>query len=248
LSIFDAGRAERAAVDRGAGTDLHVVLDLDEPELRDFDVPARLEPIPEPVRADDRVRVDRDPVAENAVFVEDDVREQRHVRPESAEPADNNPGVNDRVRPDFGPLTHDGERPDRHPGSEACRRVNVGTRVDGGKRGVVAVAEVSHDLGEGHERVADANDRSAVHRNRGRHDRGRGAAVVPLGEVFRVGDEGDVAGLGVGEGAGVRDGQVGVAEHFAPHALRQLTDGECHGGGPFIRARRRPRFPWVCRS
>jgi hypothetical protein len=64
--------------------------------------------------------------------------------------------------------------------------------------------------------------------------------------VLIVLHECDVAGLGLGEGASVRDEQVAVAEDFSPHTLGQLPDGDCHGG-PLFRASRDTPIPWVTR-
>lgn len=43
-------------------------------------------------------------------------------------------------------------------------------------------------------------------------------------------NEGDVAGLSLGERSGVRDGQVAVAEDFAPYPLGEMPDCDGHGG------------------
>src|SRR5262249_1469004 len=87
----DPGRPERAAVDRGARPDLHVVLDLDPPELRDLDVPPVVQPVSEPVGPDHRVRVDNRPVPDLAVVVEDGARVDRGIRPDGAITADRGP-------------------------------------------------------------------------------------------------------------------------------------------------------------
>jgi hypothetical protein len=92
-------------------------------------------------------------------------------------------------------------------------------------------------LGEGHQRVANADDRATVYRHIPWDNSSGGPTQMPCVQVLLVFDERNVARLCLGEGAGIRDGQVGVAQDFAPHPLGQGPDGDGHGG---------PHFP--CKS
>ena len=103
----DPGRAERAPVDRAPGADLHVVLDLDPPQLRHLRVLTVLGPVAEPVRADDDTGVDRHPAPDQAVVVHDDPRVERRVGPDLAAAADDDAGVQDGAGADARPFADD---------------------------------------------------------------------------------------------------------------------------------------------
>src|SRR5215831_942713 len=60
----DDGPTEHGAVDRGVGTDVHVVLDHDDADLRDLAMPGAVEDVAEPVAPDDGTRLDDHPAAE----------------------------------------------------------------------------------------------------------------------------------------------------------------------------------------
>src|SRR5262249_15371649 len=97
-------------------------------------------------------------------------------------------------------------------------------------------AELLDDPDERHQRVADTDHWPPVDRDRHRDDRGGRLARVPGGEVLVVLNEGDVAGLGLGEGAGVGNRQIAVPEEFSPDGLGEFPDGAAHGGPSSLRA------------
>ena len=129
----DPRRPEGAPVDGRAGPDLHVVADLDVPDLGHLDVPALDRAEPEPVRPDHRVGVDDHPVAEHAAVVDDRVRAEGDVVAEAAVVADADPGVEPAAGPDYRPLA-DGRRAGRRSasGPRRGRRVDDRRRVDAG--------------------------------------------------------------------------------------------------------------------
>jgi hypothetical protein len=87
---------------------------------------------------------------------------------------------------------------------------------------------VLDDGDERDERVGDADDGSPVGRQVFRDDDGGGAAGRQMPGLLVVLDEGDVAGTGLGEGAGVADQCVALARQVALDQFRQLADGGSH--------------------
>jgi hypothetical protein len=49
-------------------------------------------------------------------------------------------------------------------------------------------------------------------------------------------DKSDIAGLGLGQSAGIRDGEVGIAEDFTSHPFGQGPDCDGHGAPLFLQA------------
>src|SRR4029079_10636613 len=104
--------AAAAAVDRGVGTDLDIVLHDDAAELRHLDVTARAKLIAKSVVADLAASVDDHVVANQRVH-------DRGIRTDRAVPADLHVGPDHRVGTDYRPRT------------DACVRPNHRTRIDG---------------------------------------------------------------------------------------------------------------------
>src|SRR5947208_17077885 len=65
-SLLDPGAAKTRAVDRRIGADLDVIVDLHDPDLRDFLVPARGHFESKTIRADDGPAVNNDPITDRA--------------------------------------------------------------------------------------------------------------------------------------------------------------------------------------
>src|SRR6185312_6970858 len=86
----DDGVAHTAAVNVGAGADLHVVADDDPADLRDFDMPLLGRDVAETVLADMAAGMDDDAVAQNRV-------RHRTVRPDGAVAPDPDTCANHRV-------------------------------------------------------------------------------------------------------------------------------------------------------
>ena len=141
---------ERAAVDRGAGADLHVVADLDVAELRHLDVPAVLHAVAEAVGADHGVGVDDDPVAEDGVVVQDRVAgaASRRRRGGSCRPT-TAPLWTPATGADDAALADAGEREDAGVRADAGRRVDERPRIDAVRRRLGLAVQFLHDSHEG---------------------------------------------------------------------------------------------------
>ena len=124
------------------------------------------------------------------------MRKQRDIVADPAFHTDAHPGMNRRASADDRAFADGRMGADRGFRTDDNRRVDARRGVD--RRGVRVgdSVEVLHDFGEGHERIANANQRAAIDRNRRVHDGGGSVRIVPRGHVFFVFDEGNVAGTG----------------------------------------------------
>src|SRR5262249_34034405 len=122
--------AERRAVDSRVRTDLDVVLDADDADLRDLPVLLAVPDVSESVRADDRARVehaaaaDRAAVVDDGVGVEATVRADRDVGAHGGARADHRARANPRARSDGRAGL------DRHAGAQTRGPIHAGTRAD----------------------------------------------------------------------------------------------------------------------
>jgi len=92
-------RLEGATIDRGAGADLDVIPDLDGAKLGHLRVAPFLKAVAEPVRAEHRVGVEGDALAEDGAVVEHRVRMQDHIVAEAAVSADDRARMEDTASP-----------------------------------------------------------------------------------------------------------------------------------------------------
>src|SRR6266478_2213906 len=111
LSAFANDRGlEGAAVDGGAGADFHVIADLHMAQLRNFVVTSVVQAVAEAVRANDRVGVNRDAVAQNGAVIKDGMRIEDDIISEPAKSADHRSGVNSTARSHRASFSDTGER------------------------------------------------------------------------------------------------------------------------------------------
>ena len=195
-ALLDPGAAKARAIDRGAGADLHVVVDLHDPDLRDFLLGAAdifetetSEPMTTPLWMITRSPIldalangdvaDKSSnvapiaglVADIAVRADADAVADRHARLEHRMRADRNVLCLTTL------LGHDGGR-DGSP---------LGNTIGGG-------ANLMHHLLESLRRIRDPNLRRArfVPRNPSRHKSRSGAGSAEGGEITRVAVKGDL--------------------------------------------------------
>ena len=112
-ALADDGVAGRAAIDRGVGADLDVVLNDDSPGLRNFLVAARRRQIAEAVLADARAGMDDHAVADQRVEHRG-AGADRAVASDSDAGTDHRAGRDERARPDFGAGPDHRQRIDDH--------------------------------------------------------------------------------------------------------------------------------------
>src|SRR5262249_1565365 len=128
----DDGLAEGGPVDRGVGADLDVVLDADDPDLRDLAVAAAVPDVPEAVRTDDRAGVEDAAVPDAAPVRSRRVRAGGGVLANGGVPADVGARGERGPRADAGTGRDGGARRDRGAGADASRAVNEGPGGDAG--------------------------------------------------------------------------------------------------------------------
>src|SRR5206468_9284182 len=83
-AFADDGRAERAAINRHVGPNLHVVANDNVANLRHFAMDTAVEHVTETIRADDRAGVDADAMADLSAGIESHVRKEVHLLAEQA--------------------------------------------------------------------------------------------------------------------------------------------------------------------
>ena len=110
--LADDGVAVGAAVDRGVGADLDVVLDDDAADLRHLQMAARAGREAEPVLPDGDARMDDDAVADQRVL-DDGVGADEAIAPDRYRLADDGAGRDDCAAADLG------ARADNRPGLHA---------------------------------------------------------------------------------------------------------------------------------
>src|SRR5215469_4664649 len=122
-SLADDGVAGRAAIDRGFGTDLHVVLNNDTPGLRDILVPARRWQVTEAVLADADAGMDDHAIADEGVD-DGSAGADRAVAANGDTGTDHGTGGDQRARSDFRVGPDHRQRIDSHAGFDPRRSVH----------------------------------------------------------------------------------------------------------------------------
>src|SRR6185437_7331513 len=118
-----------AAVDRGVGADLHVILDDDAAELRHFDEALGIHGKAEAVLAQAHARVEPDARADEAV-ADADIGADAHVVAQHAARAYHGVGADMAAPADLGPGADHGMRLDRRAVAQSRRWINGGARRD----------------------------------------------------------------------------------------------------------------------
>src|SRR5690242_20467427 len=121
----DHGVAKSTTIDRGAGSDLDLVLNDNTPDLRDLDVAASSHDEPKAVLADLAPRMNNDPIANQRIAdcragADRTISSYSHVGP------DNSIGPDDRPTADFNTGAENGSRLDRNAAFQPCTFVNMG--------------------------------------------------------------------------------------------------------------------------
>ena len=111
-ALADDRRAERAAVNRYACADFHVVADDHVSDLRHFAMNAAVLHVTKTVRANHRVGVDAHALADFRARINRHVRKQIHVVAELGVVADEIAALQDRPRTDLHALANDAIRTD----------------------------------------------------------------------------------------------------------------------------------------
>lgn len=123
-SLFDHRVVQRTAIDGGVGADFDIVAQDHPPDLRNLDPAPLVGSEPEAVGSDHRPAVQPYPVAEYATVIDDRVRVEMTVFPNSDRHADPDTGL------DYGPRTD--VRPGADPGARrhGRRRIDFRTLLD----------------------------------------------------------------------------------------------------------------------
>src|SRR5262245_43449364 len=128
-SLPDYGVPDGAAVDRGIGADLDVVLDDHTPDLRDLVGSARPAHKPEAVLSDGAAGVDDDAVADQRMH-DRGPRPDRAIAPDAYMGADRGPRADHGAAADLCAWPDHGSRVDRHAVFQARQRMDICGRCD----------------------------------------------------------------------------------------------------------------------
>ncbi len=225
---LDARLADRRTIDGRVRAELHIVFDDDGRDLRNLLVRAV-------AAADEAVAVAAD---DDAVLQDDAVADRARARgsPRSNGSTQSLPTRGAGPIVTFGkitvrspmrapsPMATNGA--DRHVGAEPCVRRDGRQRVDAGRR-APGGGEQADGPRKRQIRIARAQHRARRRRRVVLEDDGRRARGRQRLLVFRIGEEGDVAGLGILDAGHARDLDLAVAFEPALQPIRQFP--QLHG-------------------
>ncbi len=126
-ALTDAGLAHGGPFDDAVSAQFHVIFDDDNAMLGNLVVRSGVRGISEAIIANDGAGVQRDAIAQDAVFVHDDVREEHAVVTDGGVWPDPNPRVEVAASADRGTPLDDGEWMDTGLLTNDCRLVDDGS-------------------------------------------------------------------------------------------------------------------------
>ena len=198
----DDGLAQRRSIDAGAGADLDVVLDAGDARLRNLAVHGaialalEIEGETEAIRADHAVRLEDDPISDQAALADDGAGPEDAVLPHLGEVENARAGMESGPRPDAGARPDVGSRQNRGGGMHFRARVDPGARLDPARDFQLSMKKRAR-LGKGDVGLR-RDETSRSYRHAGgvflRDDHRARSAPPELAQVARVGIEGDVLG------------------------------------------------------
>ena len=223
-------RAERPAVDGDVRANLHVILDDDMPNLRDFAVNAAVHNVTKAVGAEDRAGMDAHPPANLGLRIEHDVGEKLRLL------------SNDAIVSNMIAATQDGLRANEHILANDAAGTNVragihsapsGSRLprDGFRGGKAFREKKGQDASEGHSGVGDTDQNfSRILVRPINQNRGGGALFGFAKELFTFG-KGQVASFGGVGGCKAGQRRGAIAHDFSLEFFGNLRGGKCvHSG------------------
>ena len=208
--------AQRRAVDGGVGADLHIVLDDDDADLRDFDSRCAPPRVTETIAADNDPGMENDPLSDAATLAHHHIGMKHGSHTDAHILTQIDTGEKHRALADPRSRTDKNVGKDGRARGDHCACVDCRKRADL-RRKLCGRAKKAEDFSEGHVRIGGFEkvlDRAGGLRDHTRtYDHG---ARSTLGEIFlipRIGEKRDLPRFGLVDGSDAGDKNIAIPEN-----------------------------------